>query len=345
MPRIPREVVDAVRERTDLVEVVQRHVKLSRRGSSWVGLCPFHQEKTPSFNVVPSKGIYHCFGCQAGGDVFSFLMKLEGLSFHESVTELASSVGIEVETRELSQAERRELQKRATLYDALEAAAKFYEGLLWTSDEGAVARKYLEDRAMTRETLREARVGWAPGGWNRLVDHLHAKGISANLAIDAGLAKEGRSRPYDAFRERVVFPIRDDRGRVIGFGGRILEGDGPKYLNSPETRLYQKSRVLYGLYEARNAIQRVDRALIVEGYFDVLALRQAGFPEAIANCGGPPSPTSTWRSSGACRRTSSCCSMRTKRVRGPPRGRCPWPSRPECTPSASRFPGRRTPTS
>lgn len=288
MPRIPREVVDAVRERTDLVEVVQRHVALSRRGSSWVGLCPFHQEKTPSFNVVPSKGIYHCFGCNSGGDVFSFVMKLEGLSFFEAVSELGNAVGIEVETRELSPAEKRELKKRATLYDALEAAAQFYEAQLWTSSEGQVARDYLEKRDIKPEILKEARVGWAPSGWTRLIDALHNQGLSPALAIEAGLAKESRregGNAYDAFRERVVFPIRDDRGRVIGFGGRILEGDGPKYLNSPETRLYQKSRVLYGLYEGRNAIQRADRAIVVEGYFDVLALRQAGFGEAVANCG------------------------------------------------------------
>lgn len=288
MSLIPREVVDAIRDRTDLVEVVQRHVTLARRGNSFVGLCPFHQEKTPSFHVIPQKGIFHCFGCSAGGDCFSFLMRVDGLSFFEAVVELGTAAGIEVETRELTPSEQKELQKRATLFDALEAAAQFYEGLLWTSEEGAAARDYLERRALTKETAREARLGWAPAGWTRLIDTLQRRGFAPSLLLEAGLTKvrEGRSGDgYDVFRERLVFPIRDDKGRVIGFGGRILHGDGPKYLNGPETRLYQKSRVLYGLYEARGAVQRSDRALVVEGYFDVLALRQAGFAESVANCG------------------------------------------------------------
>jgi len=287
LPRIPREVVDAVRDRTDLVELVSRHVSLARRGRSHVGLCPFHQEKSPSFHVIPDKGIYHCFGCQAGGDAFKFLMTIEGLSFVEAVKELAGPAGVEIAERELTDAERRALKQRATLFDVLEAAASWYESVLWTRPEGAPGRAYLAGRALTEETQRSARLGYAPEGWTRLVDYLHQQGFSPNLVEQAGLAKprkQGDGR-YDVMRERVIIPITDERGRVIAFGGRLLEGDGPKYLNTPETRLYKKSSVLYGLHAARNGIGRAKRALVVEGYFDVISLAQAGFPETVATCG------------------------------------------------------------
>ncbi len=287
MARIPREVVDAVRDRTDLVELVSRHVSLARRGRSFVGLCPFHQEKSPSFHVIPDKGIYHCFGCQAGGDAFKFLMTIEGLSFVEAVKELAGPAGIEIAERELTDAERRALKQRATLFDVLEEAAAWYESVLWTRPEGEPGREYLRKRALTEETQRKARLGYAPEGWTRLVDHLHRQGYSPALVEQAGLAKPRRQGDgrYDVMRERVVIPITDERGRVIAFGGRLLEGEGPKYLNTPETRLYHKSSVLYGLHAARNGIGRAGRALVVEGYFDVLSLAQAGFTETVATCG------------------------------------------------------------
>lgn len=285
--RIPRDIVDAVRDRTDLAEVISRHVTLHRRGRSLVGLCPFHQERTPSFHVIPEKGIYHCFGCQAGGDVFKFLMTLEGLSFVEAVKELATAAGIPIEERELSPAERRALAQRSTTFDVLEAACRFFEAQLWTSPGGAPAREYvLQRRAMTSEHARAARLGWAPGGWTRLVDALHREGFEPEQIAEAGVARpRDRGGFYDTLRERITIPIRDERGRVIAFGGRILEGDGPKYLNTPETKLYQKSHVLYGLDVARAAIQRTGRVLVVEGYFDVLSLHQAGFGEAVATCG------------------------------------------------------------
>ena len=287
MARIPREVVDAVRDRTDLVEVVSRHVSLARRGRSHVGLCPFHQEKSPSFHVIPEKGIFHCFGCQAGGDAFKFLMMIEGLSFIEAVKELAGPAGIEIAERELTDAELRALKQRATLFDVLEAACAWYESVLWTRPEGARGRAYLDGRALSEGTRRQARLGFAPDGWSRLVDHLHSAGYSPQLVEEAGLAKPRKSGDgaYDVLRDRVTIPICDEKGRVIAFGGRLLEGDGPKYLNTPETRLYQKSKVLYGLDRARNAVQRAGRCLVVEGYFDVLSLWQAGFGETVATCG------------------------------------------------------------
>ncbi|MBX2799130.1 MAG: DNA primase [Myxococcales bacterium] len=292
MAKIPRETVDAVRERTDIAEVIERHVALKRRGRNLVGLCPFHQEKTPSFNVIPDKAIFHCFGCQTGGDVFKFLMLLEGLSFGEAVRELASAAGVEIQERELTPAELRAHRKRATLFDVLEAASQFFEAQLWTRPEGAAAREYLQRRQMTEETSRKGRLGWAPGGWTNLIDHMHGQGYRPEQLADAGLARPRQSGSgfYDTLRERLVIPIRDQRGRTIAFGGRLLEGDGPKYLNTPETRLYQKSKVLFGLDQARGPIQQRGRVLIVEGYFDVLSLHQAGFGEAVATCGTALTP-------------------------------------------------------
>ncbi|MFT6143021.1 MAG: DNA primase [Myxococcota bacterium] len=287
MARIPRETIDEIRERVDIVSVVQKHVSLNRRGKSYKGLCPFHQEKSPSFHVIPDKGIFHCFGCQTGGDAFKFLMLLEGLSFIEAVKELAGSVGITIEERELSPEDKRNLKQRATSYDVLSAASEFFRSMLWTRPEGAKARSYVHDRSLDESTAQDAGLGFAPDAWSQLTDHLHGLGYNAQLIGDVGLSKtrEGRSGSYDTFRNRLIFPIRDERGRVIGFGGRLLDGDGPKYLNSPETSLYDKSRVLYGLYEGRSAIQQKKRIIIVEGYMDVLAMRQAGFAEAVATCG------------------------------------------------------------
>jgi DNA primase len=289
MPHIPPEVINTVREQVDIVKIIERHVRLKRQGSNHKGLCPFHQEKTPSFNVVPSKGIYHCFGCQASGDVFKFLMEIEGLNFVEAVKELAADVGVTVPERELTPGELQAIRNRASLFELLEQAADFFSSILWTHSDGRAARAYLlEERGLSADTIKRARLGYAPDSWDRLRDHLKNKGYSYQRSVEAGLvrSREGHQNSfYDVFRDRVVFPIYDDRGRIIGFGGRIMEGDGPKYLNSPETRLYQKSKVLYGIEIARAAAQKKDEILIVEGYFDVLALQQAGFEHTVATCG------------------------------------------------------------
>lgn len=284
--QIPRDIVDAIRDRTDIVPVVERHVRLERRGNSYVGLCPFHQEKSPSFNVVPQKQMYYCFGCRKGGDVFRFLMEVEGLSFAEAVRELAQGAGVVIPERELSEADRRRLRERATLFEVLEAACGFYESVLWTRPEGAPGRDYLARRGMDEATIRAARLGYAPPGWQTTSDTLRRQGFPEALIARAGLTRANQSgRAYDLLRERVVFPIRDDRSRVIAFGGRILEGDGPKYLNTPETELYEKSKTLYGIETARPAIGSTGRAIVVEGYFDVLSMQQAGFKETVATCG------------------------------------------------------------
>lgn len=292
MARIPRHIIDQIRDRTDLVAVVERHVKLKQRGNSHVGLCPFHQEKSPSFHVVPHKHLYHCFGCGAAGDCFKFVMEIEGLSFIEAVRELAAAAGVTVEERELTPEERRRIQQRASQYEALDKACLLWEAVLHTRPEGAEARAYLRDRGIDQETARIWRLGFAPPGWTTTIDRLQREGLSTELLLDAGIARKSPrgDRVYDAFRERVTIPITDERGRVIAFGARLLQGDGPKYINSAEGPTYQKSRILFGMHQARQPIQRAGHALLVEGYFDVISLHQAGFPQAIATCGTSLTP-------------------------------------------------------
>jgi DNA primase len=316
MARIPRHLIDEIRARTDLVALIGRRVQLKQRGTSHVGLCPFHQERSPSFNVVPIKQIYHCFGCGAGGDCFRFLMEIEGLSFIEAIKELAEGAGVPIDERELSPAERRQLSEREQRYRALDLASRFFEKVLLEAKEGEPGRRYLKEaRGFSLETAQRWRLGYAPKGWTTLVDQLRREGLDDALLLDVGLARrsKGGDRVYDAFRERVTIPICDERGRVIGFGARLLDGDGPKYINSAASfvpvvdtgdgaaprdgaeaaeptvigsrALYDKSAVLFGLHAARAAIQRKGRALLVEGYFDVISLHVAGFDEAIATCG------------------------------------------------------------
>ncbi|RME21888.1 MAG: DNA primase [Deltaproteobacteria bacterium] len=293
---VPREVIDTIRERVDIVDVVGQVVTLKRKGSSYVGLCPFHQEKTPSFNVVPHKGIFHCFGCGAGGDVFQFLMQTQGLSFHEALKELGNRVGVAVEDRELTPAERQQHKVRHDLYEVCELAGGWFEAVLRTRPEGEPARAYLAGRGIEEATWERYRLGYAPPSWNGLVDWLAKRGVPPEMAIAAGLARPRRGGgAYDLFRGRVIVPIQDARGRIVAFGGRHLEAmpdrrgqDGeapPKYVNSPETAIYSKSKVLYALSHARPAIQRAGQVIVVEGYFDVLSLHQAGFRQTVATCG------------------------------------------------------------
>jgi DNA primase len=291
---IPRHIVDEVRARTDIAELVGRTVTLRRAGRTYSGLCPFHNEKTPSFNVVPDKGIFHCFGCGEGGDAFAFLMKSRGVSFFEAVKELGDAAGVVVEEREMSNEERQRLQRRADLYDVCELTARFFSDTLLARPEGQPGRDYLVSRGISLETQQKYRLGFAPDAWDRLANHLQKNRIPSQLAVSARVVgKSDRSdRIYDLFRNRVTFPILDDRGRVVAFGGRLLPdgGDGPKYLNSPESDVYNKSRTLYGLSWARLAVQRKDRLILVEGYFDAVSLWQAGFEEAVATCGTALTP-------------------------------------------------------
>ena len=296
---VPRELIDVIRERVNLVELIGQTVRLSQKGSSWMGLCPFHQERSPSFSVVPNKGIYHCFGCGEGGDAFTFLQKTRGLSFFESVKELGDHVGVRVDERELSPQERQRLRQRSSLHEVIELACRWFRAQLRSTEEGRVGLRYLAARSITDETIDRWKMGFAPARWDGLLSALTAEGVTLDQAVEAGLVRrrERGGGAYDLFRGRVILPIEDARGRVVAFGGRSLpelqderDREAPKYVNSPETPIYKKSSVLFGLAQARAAAQRTGRLLVVEGYFDVISLHQAGFAEAVATCGTALTP-------------------------------------------------------
>ncbi len=290
----PREVVEEVRARTDIATLIGQSVALKRAGRGMVGLCPFHNEKSPSFNVVPHKQIFHCFGCGASGDAIAFVMKARGLTFVEAVKDLAQAAGVALPERDLTPEERARLSARQDLFTACETAASLFARTLLALPEGEPGRAYLAKRGITLETATKYRLGFAPEGWDRLARHLQSQRVPPQLGAQAGLLKrrENRDGVYDVFRNRLIFPILDDRDRPIAFGGRLLpnsdptaKDEGPKYLNSPESPIYKKNEVLYGLSWARAAAQRKDRLILVEGYFDAVSLWQAGFGEAVATCG------------------------------------------------------------
>jgi DNA primase len=290
MGLIPESVIEQVLARADIHSVVSNYVSLKKSGANHKGLCPFHDENTPSFNVNPSMGIYKCFGCGEGGNVISFLMEIEGWSFPETVRYLAERNGVEIPEEDPEEAERhRKRREGKKLYwKVMELAQQFYEDQLW-SDAGAAARHYMKERGVDEETAREFGLGYAPKGWQNTIDHLEAHDIPAKLAERAGLALERNksSGYYDRFRHRVMFPVVDIWGHTLAFGGRRLaeDEDSPKYINSPETRFYTKGDQLYGLHVAKKHIQKGGMALLVEGNFDVITLHSAGFDMAVAPMG------------------------------------------------------------
>ena len=280
----PDHFLDDLRARAPLVDVIGRHVKLARRGREWLGLCPFHNEKTPSFTVNEEKGFYYCFGCQAHGSVFDFVMRREGLAFPEAVERLAAEAGMEA-PKPSPEARARD-EARTRLLDAMACAAEWFQGRL-AADSGRNAREYLKDRGLADGTVEEFRLGYAPPGRATLKEALLARGFAEDRLVGCGLltAPEDGGETYDRFRDRIVFPIADPRGRVVAFGGRALRETGPKYLNSPETPLFRKGRLLYNLARARPAIRDQGSAVVAEGYMDVIALHQAGFANAVAPLG------------------------------------------------------------
>ncbi|MCP4330144.1 MAG: DNA primase [Alphaproteobacteria bacterium] len=283
--RITPAFLDELRSRVPLSGIVGRRVKLTKKGRDYLGLCPFHNEKTPSFTVSEEKGFYHCFGCQAHGDIIDFVKELDGLSFPETIEKLAAEAGMEI-PRDTPQERAREAQRK-TLGAAVEAACTWFQDQLATAN-GAEARKYLESRALGAETIRRFRLGFAPNARAALKGAMMGQGFDEKLLVEAGLIiqpPEGDRATYDRFRGRLIFPIADRRGRVIAFGGRIM-GDGePKYLNSPETPLFHKGRTLYNLDQAAPAVRKGAELIVAEGYMDVIALVQAGFGGAVAPLG------------------------------------------------------------
>ncbi|HEY0663873.1 MAG TPA: DNA primase, partial [Thiobacillaceae bacterium] len=288
--RIPQQFIDDLLARADIVEIIDARVPLKKAGRDYVACCPFHNEKTPSFSVSPAKQFYHCFGCGAHGTAIGFLMEYDHLDFVEAIKELAKHLGVSMpETRELTPAEQSRRAQEENIYDVLAEAARFYQAQLRKHPQASQAVDYLKNRGLSGEIAKEFAIGYAPAGWNNLLQALGQPRLK--LLIDAGLVIEKEDGKYSArFRERIMFPIRDRRGRVIGFGGRVL-GDGtPKYLNSPETAVFHKGRELYGLYEARQSVKDWSRVLVVEGYMDTVALAQYGIHNVVATLGTAVTP-------------------------------------------------------
>jgi DNA primase len=292
--KFTRESVDRVRDAVDIVEVISAYTDLRRSGGQrFTGLCPFHDERSPSFSVDPQEKLYHCFGCGAGGDVFRFVEEKEGLGFPEAVEALAERYGVELERESEDPREEAARKQRARLRELLDRTAAFYVSFLWESPKAEKARRYLADRGLGEEVLREFGVGCAPGPWDTVLIRGQRAGYSVEEIEAAGLVRRGQKGRghYDQFRSRIMFPIRDARGRVMGFGGRALTPDQrPKYVNSPEGELYRKRRTLYGIDRARPAIAKAGRAAVVEGYTDVLACHQAGIGETVAVMGTAITP-------------------------------------------------------
>lgn len=293
MAMISRDSVEKVKDASDMVEVVSAHTELKQQGQRFAGLCPFHDERTPSFSVNPTEKLYYCFGCEASGDLFRFVQEKEGLSFPEAVEWLAERYGVELE-REAEDPRAEQARKRRTrLYELLARTSEFYSSFLRDSPKASKAREYLDQRGLGAEVLAEFGVGFAPSAWNQVRDQAQRAGYSIDELRAAGLVQksEKEGSMYDRFRGRITFPVRDPRGRVVGFGARGMTADAkPKYLNSPEGELYRKSETLYGIDIARGPIAKAGRAIVVEGYTDVLALHQAGIDESVAVMGTAITP-------------------------------------------------------
>ncbi len=290
---IPEEKVREVAERLSIVEVVSEYLPLRRAGSNFLGLCPFHAEKTPSFNVNPAREIFHCFGCGAGGNAFSFVMKIEGLSFPEAVKLLARKSGVEIEERQLTPAERKSQDEHVQFLRINDLTTAYYRSVLLHSAEGEPARAYLGNRSVEPEISEAYRLGFAPDRRDGLVKHLRNNGADLECAVKLGIVRKSDSGWYDLFRNRLIFPIRDARGQVIAFAGRVLDASLPKYINSPESPLYHKSSVLFGLDMALPSVRTGNAIIIVEGYFDHLALYRAGVQNVVATCGTALTATHT----------------------------------------------------
>ncbi len=281
-----RHTAQKVKEIVNIVDLISEYVSLKKVGRNYVGLCPFHSDRKPSFTVSEERQIFHCFGCGVGGDVIAFYMKFHQVSFVDAVRELAKRYGIKINENEISSEEKESLTKRDALFRLNERAQRFFHHMLWASESGEEARTYLKERGLSLETIRAFALGYAPASYDSLVSHLRLAGVDLKLAEDAGLVVRREDGSfYDRFRQRIIFPIYDSNGHVVGFGGRVISKGEPKYLNTPETPIYHKSRLLYGLYHTKNFIRASGFGFVVEGYFDLLALYDAGIREVVATLG------------------------------------------------------------
>ncbi len=289
---IPQGFIDDLLNRTDLVEVVGERIQLKKAGRNYTACCPFHQEKTPSFSVSPDKQFYYCFGCGAGGNAIGFVMDHDHVDFPEAVESLARRAGVEVPREEGRHQQQPRQPAQSPLFGILQAASDFYGNALHAHPARQTAVQYLGKRGISKDIAGDFLLGYAPPGWDNLLRELGGDSLKEKYLLEAGLLAENpdSGRRYDRFRDRIIFPIRDSRGRVIGFGGRVLGDDKPKYLNSPETPVFHKGQELYGLYEARQHNRQLQDILVVEGYMDVIALAQQGLRNAVATLGTATTP-------------------------------------------------------
>jgi DNA primase len=284
---IPEDKISEIKNAADIVDVVSESVLLKKAGKNFIGLCPFHSEKTPSFTVSSDKQIFHCFGCSTGGNVFSFMMKHEGLSFPEAARHLAKRYGVDIPDRLLSPEQKKKISERENLLDINRRAAGFYHQALLDSRKGQQARSYLLKRGISQKTIDDFKLGYARDGWDHLLRFFSNNRLSPLLLEKSGLIvpRKNKSGHYDRFRNRVIFPIYNVNTQIVGFGGRVLDDSLPKYLNSPETALYNKSRSLYGIHRAKDKCRATGTVYIVEGYLDLLALHQHGIENSVATLG------------------------------------------------------------
>lgn len=284
--RLPRDFADDVKNQADILRIVSDYVTLKKRGANYLACCPFHSEKTPSFNVHPGKGLFKCFGCGAGGSIYDFVMRIEGCGFPEAVRIVAEKSGIPIPVVEETEDHKKIARERESILRLNEWAAKFFEAQLNTSEEGSSAREYIGTRGIKEETTALFRLGYAPDSWDALTGHLRERGATTGEIHDSGLAVlKDTGGFYGRFRARVMFPISDPQGRVIAFGGRVMGEGEPKYLNSPETTVYTKGRNLYGLAHAKNEIRNLGFAILVEGYLDCIIPFQEGIHNIVASLG------------------------------------------------------------
>jgi DNA primase len=277
---------DRVKQQADIVRVIGEYVRLKKSGQNFTGLCPFHQEKTPSFAVHPVKQIYHCFGCGVGGDVFQFVMEMEKCEFPEAIRTVAEKCGIAIpQPRDRSPEERQANQQRAALVEMHRMAAEFFARMLTNTPEGKVAHAYLEDRGLDREAIAKFTLGYAPSSGDALYRHLKTKYADKLLELSGLFSRDQSQRLYDRFRRRIMFPIANETGKIIAFGGRALGDDMPKYMNSPETLIYSKGNVLYYMNQAKETVRQRDFIVLVEGYMDTIAVARAGVSNVVASCG------------------------------------------------------------
>ena len=285
--RIPQHFIDQLLNRIDVVDLIDGYVPLKKAGANYKACCPFHNEKSPSFTVSPQKQFYHCFGCGANGTAISFLMDYDHMEFREAIEKLASSAGMEIPEEAQGYKPKNTVNEGIDLYQLMNQVSDFYQNQLRQHNDKQQAVDYLKNRGLSGEIAKRFGLGFAPEGWDNLMTSLGATAPAQKALLDTGMLthNDEKGRTYDRFRERIMFPIHDHRGRVVGFGGRVLDRGEPKYLNSPETPIFHKGSELYGLFAARGAIKEADGVLVVEGYMDVVALAQAGIDNAVATLG------------------------------------------------------------